>query len=127
MRMAKSSGFVLTLVIVCLGLMAVVLLVLSDGTQTMLWQTDRMYLAAVERNLVSSGAAWASAQLSAGHPVPSQLATDLDAKLLSDRPCSLSVGLVSQADAQADVRIAVSCSKARWTVAHSHTYEVPAR
>jgi hypothetical protein len=127
MRTARSNGFILTLVILFLGVMAVVLLVLTDGTQTMLSQTDRMYLSAVENNLVSSGAAWASTQLSADRLAASNQATDLDAKLLSDRPCAVSVRLANRTDDQANVRISTSCSKARWTFTHSCTYAIPTR
>ena len=127
MRTARSNGFILTLVIVFLGLMAVVLLVLTDGTQTVLSQTDRMYLSAVESNLISSGAAWASAQLSADRLTPSNQGTELDARSLSDRPCSLSVRLTNRIDKQADIHISTSCSKARWTLARSRTYAIPTR
>jgi hypothetical protein len=127
MRTARSSGFILTLVIVFLGLMAVVLLVLNEGTQIMLWQTDRMYLAAVESNLVSSGAAWAAAQIAASRSAPSDQGAELDAKFFSDRPCSLSVRLMSRTDDQANIRISTSCSKASWTSSHSRTYAIPTR
>jgi hypothetical protein len=124
MRTARSNGFIMVSVIVVLGLMAVVMLVLAEGTQTMLWQTDRMYLAAVETNLVSSGAAWASVQLSANRLPASGQVTELDAKSFSDRPCQLSIRLLGQSGDQTNVQISTSCSKSRWTFEHSRTYAI---
>ena len=126
-RNHQSSGFILTTVIVFLGIMGIVLLVLADGTNTMLSQTDRMYLKAVESNLISSGAAWASQQLSADRLAVSDQPTQLDAKPFSTLPCSLSVRLTNRTAGQADIRIATSCTKARWTLTHSRLYAIPAR
>jgi autotransporter translocation and assembly factor TamB len=127
MRTARSSGFILTMVIVFLGLMAVVLLVLTEGTQIMLWQTDRMYLAAVQSNLISSGAAWTSVQLSAGNTALSDREIELDAKSFSNRPCAVSVRLMSRTDSEAQIHIATSCSKARWTLTRARNYAIPLR
>jgi hypothetical protein len=121
----KSNGFVMTSVIVFLGVMGVVLLVLAQATNTMVFQTDRMYLKAVEDNLISSGAAWAAQQLSSDRMAVSKQPTELDATSFSDRPASLSVQLVNLADHRADVRIATSCTKARWTLTQSHIYIIP--
>jgi hypothetical protein len=127
MRTARSDGFILTLVILALGMMGVMLLVLTTGTQTMLSQTDRMYLSAVESNLISSGTAWASTRLPTEGLAASDQSTQLDAGALSDRPCSLSVRLANRTDSQATLQISTSCGKAKWTLTHSRMYEIPAR
>jgi hypothetical protein len=127
MKTIRPNGFVLTLVIVALGLMTVILLVLTTGTQTMLSQTDRMYVSAVENDLIASGTAWAAAQLSAGRLTASDQGTPLDAGVLSERPCQLTVRLINRADNRAIVDISTSCSKARWTLTHSRSYTIPIR
>ena len=109
-----------------LGLMAVILLALTTGTQTLLSQADRMYLSAVERNLIASGTAWAAAQLPAGQLTAADQGTPLDAGVLSERPCTLSVRLVNRTDNEAVVDVSTSCSKARWTLTHSHSYAISA-
>ncbi len=126
MKNARSNGFILTLVLLCLGLMSVILMVLTTGTQTMLSQTDRMYVSAVESNLVSSGAAWAAVQLPQGALVASDQRTPLDVDALSERPCRLSVRLMDRSDTQATIDISTTCSKARWTLTRSHKYAIPA-
>ena len=127
MKTTGPNGFVLTLVIVALGLMTVILLALTTGTQTMLSQTDRMYVSAVENDLIASGTAWASTQVPAGRLTASDQGTSLDAGLLSERPCKLIVRLVNRDDNRAVVDVSTSCSKARWTLTHSRSYAIPIR
>jgi hypothetical protein len=127
MNTARSKGFILTLVIVALGSMAVFMAVLTAGTEMMLMQTDRMYLSAIESDLISSGTAWASTRLSQGDLTGSSQDTRLDVNALSDRPCSLSARLANRTDSEATVDISTFCRKSRLTQTRTGKYAIPAR
>jgi hypothetical protein len=125
MKTTREEGFILTMVILFLGLMSIVLLFLNEGVQTTLSQADRMYLAAVEQNLAASGAAWAASQLSADHPIPADRALDLDSKAFGDHPCGLSVRLAKRSDSRSEVVVSTTCAKSRWEFSRSRTYAIP--
>ncbi len=119
MRTAKRRGTVLTLVIVALTLMAVVLSVLSEGANTMLFQADAAYCQAVQRNLTASALAWGQSQASHGSAVAPTDPVELDSRFLSERQAALTVRFVRISDATADIRIETSCSKGRQRLTES--------
>jgi len=59
MKKARQKGFVLILVITAMAVIGLEMYVLTGGANTMLFQSDTAYLKACERNLVTSGLAWA--------------------------------------------------------------------
>jgi len=59
MKKTRQNGFILIFVIVSIALIGAVMFVLTDDSNTMLFQSDRAYLRAVQRNLAASGLAWA--------------------------------------------------------------------
>jgi hypothetical protein len=83
----NTRGFALIYVIVLLSLLSVYLTQLMSNSRTMLRQTRRAELVAIDRNLQASGAAWARHNAS---PIPAQGIT-LDASLLSKRQASITV------------------------------------
>ncbi|MBN1508400.1 MAG: hypothetical protein JW955_16240 [Sedimentisphaerales bacterium] len=120
MKTRNNKGFLLTLAIVALALMGTIMLVLAAGANTMLFQADTAYLQAVQRNLTSSGLAWAQVHISpdaaAGELV--ELNTEV-----FDAPNAVLTVKVAQAQAdQATVRISTTCSKGRRTLNAAHDY-----
>ena len=59
MKKPRQKGFVLILVITAMAIIGLEMHVLAGGSNTMLFQSDTAYLKACERNLVTSGLAWA--------------------------------------------------------------------
>jgi type II secretory pathway component PulK len=59
MKKTRQKGFVLILVITAMAIIGLEMHVLTGGANTMLFQSDTAYLKACERNLVTSGLAWA--------------------------------------------------------------------
>ncbi len=47
------------ILIVAIAFVAVAMVVLAEGSKTMIWQTDSLYLTAAQENLTQSGLAWA--------------------------------------------------------------------
>ncbi len=59
MKKPRQKGFVLILVITAMAIIGLEMYVLAGGANTMLFQSDTAYLKACERNLITSGLAWA--------------------------------------------------------------------
>jgi len=117
MKRRRKNGSVLTLVIVLLGLVVMALAVLTESSNTMLFQADRAYLRAVERNLTASGLAWARHHAAdANEP--------LDVAPLTTRSAGLTVRVAETGDRRATVHITTSCTKARQTLDASQDYVI---
>ena len=127
MKQTKKRGFVLTLVIVALGLMGVVMAVLTGGANTMLFQADRAYLEAVERNLTASGLAWARHRVVQGDVVPSTVPTELDVSRLKGRQAALAVSFTRIDSLSASVQLETNCVKGRhaFKASDEHTLDLP--
>jgi hypothetical protein len=124
MKTNRRRGAILTLVIVALGLMAVVMLVLTEGANTMLFQADAAYCRAVERNLTASALAWGQSQAARGDAVAAKEPLVLDCDGFGDRRASLTVQFVRVGKDDAGIRIATSCSKGRHTLTESTDYAI---
>ncbi len=59
MKKPRQKGFALILVITAMAVIGLEMHVLTSGANTMLFQSDTAYLKACERNLITSGLAWA--------------------------------------------------------------------
>ena len=126
MKRRKRNGTVLTLVIFALGLVAAIMVLLTEGAKTMLYQADAAHLRAVQGNLVASGLAWARHNMiDSNHPAGADPA-QLDVEPLSERSVELTVRLVERADRQATVHVTTSCTKARQTLRSAEDYTIQA-
>jgi len=125
--MNRQRGFSLTLVIVALILVGVAMSVLAGGSNVMLFQADKAYLQAVERNLTASGLAWVRAKASARSDLLVGTPVDLDVSPFGVSAVKLGVQVLEVRDSRARVRIETSCSK-RGRVRNStseHTLLIP--
>lgn len=121
----KREGFVLSLVIVAFGLLGVAMLVLTEGSNTMLFQADTSYLQAVERNLKTSGLAWAQHQVrDQGSKAPDG-PVSLDVEALSSRPATLTVQFQPVGAVPSKVRIDTTCRKGRQVQTDSTVLAIP--
>ena len=124
MKRVRKSGFILSLVIVALGLLGVVMAVLGQGTNTMLFHANRAYLRAVERNLTASGLAWTQYQVRQGQADVSAEPVRLDIGSLHIRQGTLAVSFVQVGPASVDVRVEATCAKGRRSVSDEHNYAI---
>jgi hypothetical protein len=125
--MRRKRGTVLTLVIVAVMLVGVVMLVLTEGSNTMLFQADAAYLQAVERNLIASGLAWARERISSHAEVPGTEAVELSTAAFGLPNAKLVVRILGVQSSTAQVRIETSCHKGRRTLHSSRTFSIAGR
>ncbi|HSV99025.1 MAG TPA: hypothetical protein VLI39_02565 [Sedimentisphaerales bacterium] len=125
--MSRQRGFSLTLVIVALILVGVAMSVLAVGSNVMLFQADKAFLQAVERNLTASGLAWVRAKASTNSGLPVTTPIELDVSAFGASAVRLGVQVLDVRDSRTRVRIETSCSKrgrAR-NATSEHTLPIP--
>jgi len=125
--MKRNRGAVLTLVIVAVMLVGIVMLVLTEGSNTMLFQADTAYLQAVERSLIASGLAWAKERVSSNVDMQSTEPVELNTAAFGLPNAKLVVRIVDTQNSTAKVQIETSCHKGRRTLKSSRTFSVAGR
>jgi len=135
MKKLKKHGFVLVLVIIVMALIGMVMFVLTEGANTMLFQSNRAYLEAVERNLIISSLTWAKQNIKSQKAEIFNKTIDLDIADLNIQDATLNI-VVSPAplrprpspgrarDKEAEVEISTSCSRGRRTLRHHDKYKI---
>lgn len=91
MKTLRNKGFVLFLVIAAIALVGVIMVVLTAGADTMVFQSDTAYLGAIERNLTASGLAWARLNARDVSPQAANRTVSLDVANMGVRGSSLTV------------------------------------
>jgi hypothetical protein len=122
MKKIRQNGFVLLLVIIAIAMVGAASYVLAGGTNTMLFQSDTVYLQACERNLRASGLAWAKQNIKNRNQGSFNKMIELDTANLGIRSSSLNVFISISQDKQAEVRINTSCSRASRTFKRNNRY-----
>ena len=124
MKKTRQNGFILILVIVSIALIGAVMFVLTDDSNTMLFQSDRAYLRAVQRNLVASGLAWARHSVKTQRMETFNKPVELDITNLNSRGSALTVTIDAAADRKPQVQIDASCTRARCTLTSRDKYQI---
>ncbi|MFQ6034586.1 MAG: hypothetical protein ACE5NM_01910 [Sedimentisphaerales bacterium] len=124
MKKLRKNGFVLILVIMVVGLIGVVMFVLTEDANTMLFQSNTAYLEAVERNLVTSGLAWAKHNLIGDKEQIFHKTIGLDVTDLNIRDANLSIVIGPGRDKEIEVEVSASCSRGRRTLRHHDRYKI---
>lgn len=122
--MQRPYGFVLTLVIVALGLLGVVMAVLAGAGNSMLFYADRAQVQAVERNLVASGSAWARHEVLQGKTPSTAGPVELDVRAFTIPQSHLGVSLAPSAAGSVAVEIDATCAKGRQTGRAQRRFEI---
>ena len=120
----RRNGFVLILVIIVMALIGVVMFVLTEGANTMLFQSNRAYLEAVERNLIASSLTWAKQNIESQKAEIFKRTIDLDIADLDIQDATLSVVVVPARGKEAEVEVSTSCSRGRRTLRHHDKYKI---
>ena len=121
MKKIRQNGFVLVLVITVIGLIGVEMFILTDISNSILFQTDTAYLEAYEQNLAASGLAWVrknSGKENIGKTIK------LDVSDMNISRSILSIAIEEFKSEEAKVRISTSCTRGRQTLAHSDKYRI---
>jgi hypothetical protein len=121
MEKIRQNGFVLVLVIAVIGLIAAEMFILTDISNSILFQADTAYLEACEQNLASSGLAWVrknSGKENIGKTIK------LDVSDMDISRSALSVTIEEPKSKEAKVRISTSCTRGRQTFTHSDKYRI---
>ena len=131
----RYRGFVLVYVILLICMVGLFMSVLTGGTTSMLRQTNKAQVRAIERNLQLSGLAWAARHRSKGgetpeatgqaaaNPIETAQTVRLDVMALSTRPARLKVVISGAAEGRpVSVQISTSCTYGTQTVDQTTTY-----
>ena len=119
-----KRGVVLTLVIVAMSLVAVILLVLTTGASTMLFQADAAHCRAIDRNLAASGLAWAQSHAATEAEIAVDEPITLASDTLADGRATLTVEFKRIGNGTADIKITTSSRKGRHKLEESRDYAI---
>ena len=122
MKAIHNHGFAMLFVIVIITAVAVALFVLTDDTNTLIFQTDRAYLQAVRRNLTASGLAWAQKAGRSVDPPKTDRPITLDVLSLTAHEATLTVTLAKTTGDAGRAEVAASCTRKRRTLKSHNTY-----
>ncbi len=109
------------LLIVLLVVVAIVMALLADGANTMLFHSDRAYATAVQRNLKASGLAWAQHKAYLQEAIEQPVELHLDAMNIRGS-ATMSVTVSNPTEAGATARIRTTCARGRHKFTAENTY-----
>jgi len=131
MKKPRQKGFALVLVITAMAIIGLEMHVLTSGANTMLFQSDTAYLEACERNLITSGLAWAKRNIRNNNKETFEKAVELDVSKIfygsgsrRVRDASLIVTISTPTDKAPQAQISVSCSRGRRTFKDDSKYKI---
>ncbi|MDT8303071.1 MAG: type II secretion system protein [Sedimentisphaerales bacterium] len=124
MKKTKQKGFALVLVIVAMAIIGLEMHVLSSGANTMMYQSNRAYLEACKRNLISSGQAWAKQNIRNNNVDIFEKSVELDIGKLNMKDSSLTVTITIPPDKEPQAQINTSCSRSRQTFKSDKIYQI---
>jgi len=124
MTKLRKNGFVLILVIMTVVLFGVVMFVLTESANTMLFQSNTVYLEAVERNLVTSSLSWAKHNLKGDKEEIFRKTIELDVTDLNIQDADLSIVIGPGRDKEVEVEVSTSCSRGRRTLRNHDKYKI---
>jgi hypothetical protein len=124
MTKPKNNGIVLILVIVAMAIIGLEMHVLSSGSNTMLYQSNRAYLKACKRNLITSGQAWSKRNIQNNNTETFEKSVDLDTAKLNIKDSSLIVTISLPTDKEPQAQINVSCTRSRRTIKSDKIYQI---
>ena len=103
-----------------MGFMGVVMLLLSSASNIMSYQTDKAFVRAYERNLISSGRSWARTNIKNGTFTDFNDNIQLDVNDLNIHNSSLELKITNPNE----VQIRTSCDKGKQNLTARKTYPI---
>ncbi len=124
----------LILVITAMAVIGLEMYVLTGGANTMLFQSDTAYLKACERNLITSGLAWAKQNIRNNSRETFEKTVELDVGKMNParrsrdgmniRGSTLIVTISILTGEEPQAQINTSCSRGRRTFKHDGKYKI---
>ena len=124
MKKTRQKGAALVLAITAMAIIGLEMHVLSSGANTMLFQSNRAYLEACKRNLITSGMAWAKQNIKNNKTENFEKNVELDIGSLNIKDSSLIVTISIPTDEEPQAQINVSCSRSRQTLKSNEKYKI---
>lgn len=124
MKKIRQNGFVSVLVITTIALIGVEILVLTAGSNAILFQSNAAYLDACERNLVASSLAWVEQNVKNENIKSFNKTVELNTADMNIRKSALSVTIARPADKQAEVQINASYGWGRQILKLNDKYQI---
>ncbi len=124
MNHSRQKGAALVLAITAMAIVGLEMHVLSSGSNTMLFQSDRAYLEACKRNLITSGLAWAKRNIQNNSTETFEKSVELNVGKLNIKDSSLIVTIRIPTNEEPQAQINVSCSRSRRTLKSDKKYQV---
>jgi len=124
MRKIKQKGFVLVFIITVIAVIGIYMFVLTGNSNIMIFQSNRAYLEAAQRNLAASGLAWAKKEIKNGNKENFGKPIELDITNIKAGSTALTVTITAASDKQAEVQIKTSCSRGRQKLNRSDAYQI---
>ncbi|MCP4612398.1 MAG: hypothetical protein GY845_27185 [Planctomycetes bacterium] len=124
MKKTRQKGIALVLVIVALAIIGLEMHILSSGANTMLYQSNRAYLEASKRNLITSGQAWAKQNIRNNNIDTFEKTVELNIAKLNIKDSSLTVTITVPTNKEPQAQINVSCSRSRQTFKSNEIYQI---
>lgn len=111
------------MVIMLIAMVGIVVSILTEASKTMIFESNKAYLRACERNMIASGLAWSKINIQKDiGEIPDKM-IELDVTEMNIRGSSLSVN-IKPAQTRPQVRIRTSCSRGRQTLTDDRTYTI---
>jgi hypothetical protein len=124
MKNTRQKGAALVLAITAMAIIGLEMHVLSSGSSTMLFQSDRAYLEACKRNLIISGLAWAKRNIQNNNVENFEKSVELNVDNLNTKNSSLIVTINIPTNEEPQAQINVSCSRSRRTLRSNEKYKI---
>jgi len=124
MKKIRQKGAALVLAITAMAIIGLEMHVLASGANTMLFQSDRAYLEACKRNLITSGLAWAKQNIKNNKTENFEKSVELDVGSLNMKDSSLIVTISTPTGEEPQAQINVSCSRSRQTLKSDEKYKI---
>ncbi|MGA2916728.1 MAG: hypothetical protein ABSE89_11950 [Sedimentisphaerales bacterium] len=118
------KGVVLLIVIIILVFMGTVLLLFTDVSNKIIFQTNRAFLEAAEQNMISSGIAWAKHNIEKGNIKETENEIQLDTAGIGVRDAQLAVTIEKISHKQAQLTVNTSCSLSGQSLKHTRKYQI---
>jgi hypothetical protein len=124
MRTKKTgqNGFIMLLVVAVLALIAIYMIILTNDSNTIIFQTNRAYLEACKQNLTASGLIWVKKNLKDSKSKTG--AVELDTSDMNIKGATLSVAVSAVPKGKAQIEIDTFCSKARQHLTSAEKFTV---
>jgi hypothetical protein len=122
MKNRITKGLAMVLVITTIAMLGSAMLFLTNASNTMMFQANDAYLNACQRNLITSGTAWAKTNIQKENEQYLNKLTELDVTEMNILNADLNVTINIAPNTQPNVRINTSCSRGRQNLKSDDTY-----